>query len=73
MRDLKKSRYDDWYTDWFMDRYYLKLRQDQRRAVQAILFMQATGSECQLEPGAGNRMVTSSFATTGKTNRNGYR
>lgn len=28
---------------WFMDRYYLKLRQDQRRAVQAILFMQAIG------------------------------
>ena len=28
---------------WFLDRYYLKLRPDQRRVVQMILFMQAIG------------------------------
>ena len=28
---------------WFLDRYYLKLRPDQRRLVQMILFMQAIG------------------------------
>lgn len=28
---------------WFLDRYYLKLRPDQRRVVQMVLFMQAFG------------------------------
>jgi hypothetical protein len=28
---------------WFLDRYYLKLRPDQRRVVQMLLFMQAIG------------------------------
>lgn len=28
---------------WFLDRYYLKLRPDQRRVVQMIMFMQAIG------------------------------
>ena len=28
---------------WFLDRYYLKLRPDQRRVVQIMLFMQAVG------------------------------
>ncbi len=28
---------------WFLDRYYLKLRPDQRRVIQMLLFMQAIG------------------------------
>jgi len=31
------------FVKWFLDRYYLKLRPDQRRVVQMLLFMQAIG------------------------------
>jgi len=30
-------------TKWFLDRFYLKLRPDQRRVVLLMLFMQAIG------------------------------
>lgn len=40
--ELRETRFQQ-LMRWLMDRYYLKMRPDQRRTVQAVLFMHAVG------------------------------
>ena len=40
--ELREKRWQR-LVKWFLDRYYLKMRQDQRKVVQVVLFMQVVG------------------------------